>query len=465
MKTSRNSMSSPASRAVLVGMVAAFAVCAVLAARLVDFRNPAATINLFLSALTASLTVLLYFFCINGFAWNRREKLIFQSMIVIFFLTALSLLLSSGSTERAEMHRLTMLLNTLLYLLSAIYWLAFLLFQKGKYSHLIGEKICGIIYLVFWGIYLLLVVVNHFTGFCFTVDAEGAFVSNSPLLFILTVLWFFIYFVLAMTAQCDRKTKLTLASYSLFPLLGWVLIPVFPDTAFYLDIFSSLGIFLYLIPLYLLFFNVYLESGRLFLQRERELEESRANAMMLKISPHFIANTMGSIVALCYPGAPEAGALASKFARYLRDNYTDLVEDAMIPFSKELEHIRNYLAVEEVRFSGLRVEYDIQADAFLLPTLTVQPLVENAVRHGISKQPDASGTVRITSAEEKDCYFIRIVDDGAGFDMTAVKTGKHIGISNARARLRMLCSGTLTVTGQPGQGTVCEIRIPKGDKQ
>ena len=265
MKTSRNSMSSPASCAVLVGMVAAFAVCTVLAARLVDFRSPVATINLFLSALTTAMTVLLYFFCINGFAWNRREKRIFQSMIVIFFLTALSLLLSSGSTERAEMHRLTMLLNTLLYLLSAIYWLAFLLFQKGKYSHLIGEKICGIIYHVFWGIYLLLVVVNHFTGFCFTVDAEGVFVSNSPLLFILTVLWFFIYFVLAMTAQCGRKTKLTLASYSLFPLLGWVLIPVFPDTAFYLDIFSSLGIFLYLIPLYLLFFNVYLESGRLFL--------------------------------------------------------------------------------------------------------------------------------------------------------------------------------------------------------
>lgn len=453
------------SYAVLAAMLVLLVIASAAATRITDLSVASAAVNLLLSVVTASLTALLYFFCINSFAWDRREQRLFEILVTVFFLTNLPMLLTCGIEGKPQMHRITMLLYTFLYLLSAIYWLAFLLFQKGKYSHRIGEKICGIIYLVFWGIYLLLVVVNHFTGFCFTVDAEGAFVSNSPLLFILTVLWFFIYFVLAMTAQCDRKTKLTLASYSLFPLLGWVLIPVFPDTAFYLDIFSSLGIFLYLIPLYLLFFNVYLESGRLFLQRERELEESRANAMMLKISPHFIANTMGSIVALCYPGAPEAGALASKFARYLRDNYTDLVEDAMIPFSKELEHIRNYLAVEEVRFSGLRVEYDIQADAFLLPTLTVQPLVENAVRHGISKQPDASGTVRITSAEEKDCYFIRIVDDGAGFDMTAVKTGKHIGISNARARLRMLCSGTLTVTSQPGQGTVCEIRIPKGDKQ
>ena len=453
------------SYAVLALMLILLFAAAAMTIRLTDLSSAVATANLLLSLVTAFLTVLLYFFCINGFAWNRREKLILQCMIVIFFLTALSLLLASGSTERAEMHRFTMLLNTLLYLLSAIYWLAFLLFQKGKYTHIIGEKACGIIYLVFWGIYLLLVVVNHFTGFCFTVDAEGAFVPNSPLLFVLTVLWFFIYFFLAMTAQCERKTKLTLASYSFFPLLGWVLIPVFPDTAFYFNIFSSLGIFLYLIPLYLLFFNVYLESGRLFLQRERELEESRANAMMLKISPHFIANTMSSIVALCYTDAAKACELASSFAVYLRDNYADMSENAMIPFSKELEHIRNYLAVEEVRFSGLRVEYDIRADAFLLPTLTVQPLVENAVRHGVTKRPDASGTVKLSSFECENDYVIRIADDGVGFDITAVKTGKHIGISNARARLKILCGGALSVTGQPGQGTVCEIRIPKGDKQ
>ena len=442
-------------------MLVLFLAVSAVAAQHTDFSDAVAAVNLMLTVVTTALTVLLYFFCINSFAWDRREQRLFQNLVAAFFLTDLPVLLVSGIEGKPQMHHLTMLLYTFLYIFSALYWLAFWLFQKGKYPHRFGEKVCAIIHFVFWGIYTLLVVVNHFTGLCFTVTADGAFVVHSPLLFILTVLWFILYLILAMTTQCDRKTKLTLASYSLFPLLNWLLLPIVPDMDFYLDIFSSLGLLFYLIPLYLLFFNVYLETGRLFLQRERELEASRANAMLLKISPHFIANTMSSIVALCYPGAPEAGALASKFARYLRDNYTDLSEDAMIPFSKELEHIRNYLAVEEIRFPGLRVEYDVQADTFLLPTLTVQPLVENAVRHGISKQPDASGTVRIASAEEKDCYIIRIADDGVGFDMNAAKTGKHIGIANARARLEMLCSGTLFVTGQPGQGTVCEIRIPK----
>ena len=457
MKSGKKSGSYTVLALMLVLLLAA----AAAAIRHTDFSVASAAANLLLSAVTVSLTVLLYFFCINSFAWDRREQNLFQILVTAFFLTGLPVLLASGIEGKPQMRRLTMLLYTFLYVFSALYWLAFWLFQKGKYPHRFGEKSCGIIHLVFWGIYILLAVVNHFTGFCFTVAADGSFVVRSYLIYGLTVLWFILYFGIAMTTQCDMKIKLTLVSYSLFPLLNWLLLPVVPDLRFYLDIFSSLGLFFYLIPLYLLFFNVYLESGRLFLQRERELEESRANAMMLKISPHFISNTMSSIVALCYADAPKAGRLASSFAVYLRDNYADMSENVMIPFSKELEHIRNYLAIEEIRFPGLRVEYDIREKAFLIPTLTVQPLVENAVRHGISKRPDASGTVKIASLADEGCYIIRISDDGVGFDTAQHKDGKHIGVANAKARLHMLCSGTLTITSQRGAGTVCEIRIPK----
>ena len=450
------------SYAVLALMLVLFTAASTAATRLADLSNAAVAVNLLLSVVTSALTVLLYFFCINSFAWDRRDQRLFEILVTVFFLTNLTTLFTGSIEGKPGMNRLTMLLYTLLYILSALYWLAFWLFQRGKYPHRFGEKACGIIHFVFWGIYILLAVVNHFTGFCFSVTEDGSFEVHSFLLFVMSVLWFIIYLVLAMTTQCNTKTILTLASYSVFPLMNWLLIPVVPHQSFYLDIFSNLGLFFYLIPLYLLFFNVYLESGRLFLQREKELTESRANAMMLKISPHFIANTMSSIVALCYPGAPEAGKLAADFAVYLRDNFADMGENAMIPFSKELEHIQNYIAIEMVRFPGLKVEYDIREKAFLIPTLTVQPLVENAVRHGISKRPDASGTVKISSLEDESCYIIRISDDGVGFDTASPKDGKHIGVANAKARLNMLCSGTLTVTSQRGEGTVCEIRIPKG---
>lgn len=453
---------APGENAFLILMICLFLAGSVTTIRLTDFGSASAAVNFFLSLVALLFTILLYSFCIFGFTWDVREKHSFSILVFAFFLHELASLLVSGIEDKPGLYRLIMLVYTLQYLFSSLYWLAFWFFQKGKYQHRFGEKNCKRICFAFFSVYALVTLVNYFTGFCFTVEPDGSFVMRSPLLLDLTLLWFVLYFMIIMTAQCNRKTKLTLASYSLFPMLSWLtfLFPRYRD--FFLSIFSGLAALFYLIPLYLLFFNIYLENGQLFLQRERELELSRANAMMLKISPHFIANTMSSIVALCDCDAAKAGELASQFAVYLRDNYADMSEDEMIPFSAELGHIRNYLAIEEVRFPGLQVEYDIQAKDFLLPTLTVQPLVENAVRHGISKRPDASGTVKITSLEEENSYIIRIADDGVGFHPTEHKDGKHIGISNAKARLHMLCTGTLTVTSQYGQGTVCEIRIPKG---
>ena len=447
---------------IFAAMAAAFIFCTVVAARWVDFRDPVAAVNLFLSVATLLFTLLLYVFCVNSFTWDPREKDLFTAMIVCFYLTNLPLLMTSGSEGKPQLYRLTMLLYTLLYLFSALYWLFFWFFQRGKYPHLVGDALIQNVFFVFHGVYAVSAVVNHFTGFCFFVRPDGTFVIRSLFLYILTVLWFLIYLVIALLKRCSVKVKLTLAGYSVFPLMVWVPVFCFPHGDFYRDIFSNLGMLFYLIPLYMLFFNVYLEAGHLFMQQEKELEESRARAMTLKISPHFISNIMSSIVALCYSNVQKAGDLATKFARYLRDNYTDMTEETMIPFSQELEHIRNYLAVEQVRFAGLRVEYDVPVQHFLVPTLTVQPLVENAVRHGISKRSDASGTVRISSFETQNDYVICIADDGVGYHPAPENDGKkHVGIANAKTRLTLLCAGELTVTEQPGQGTVCEIRIPK----
>lgn len=463
MEKVKKPLSTPVSRVILTGMIAAFVVCTVISVRWVDYGVPTAAVNFFLSTGTLVFTILLYTFCINSFTWDPRQKNLFAAMIVCFYLTNLPLLLASGIEGTPRLCRLTMLLYTLLYLASSLYWLSFWFFQRGKYPHLVGDTLIQTVFFVFFGVYAASTVVNHFTGFCFFIRSDGTFVTRSLFLYNLTILWFIIYLVIALLTRCSIKVKLTLVSYSLFPLLVWIPVLWFPRNPFYQDIFTNLGMFFYLLPLYMLFFNVYLETGHLLMQREKDLEESRAKAMALKISPHFISNTMSSIVALCYTDAKQAGDLAAKFARYLRDNYTDMADETMIPFSEELEHIRNYLAVEQVRFAGLRVEYNVQADRFLLPTLTVQPLVENAVRHGISKRPDASGTVKISSFETENDYVIRIEDDGVGYHPISENDGKkHVGIANAQMRLTLLCAGELTVASQPEQGTVCEIRIPKG---
>ena len=108
------------------------------------------------------------------------------------------------------------------------------------------------------------------------------------------------------------------------------------------------------------------------------------------------------------------------------------------------------------------MEYDIQADDFSIPALTLQPIVENAVRYGVMKK-EYGGTVRIVSREMPDAFVVTVADDGAGFDPFVPKADgrTHIGISNVGERLRVMCGGRLDIASTPGEGTVATISVPK----
>ena len=140
-----------------------------------------------------------------------------------------------------------------------------------------------------------------------------------------------------------------------------------------------------------------------------------------------------------------------------------LKEQAPVPFESELRHLETYLSLEKMRFGDeLNIEYDIEATDFLIPSLTVQPLVENAVKHGVGMKEDG-GTVTITTKEFDDRYEVIVSDDGVGFD-TAKKTNDgrtHIGMENVRNRLKTMCNAVLNIESTVGKGTVATITIPK----
>ena len=161
-----------------------------------------------------------------------------------------------------------------------------------------------------------------------------------------------------------------------------------------------------------------------------------------------------------------ARSMVNSFAEYLRNNLSSLEEPGLISFETELAHIQTYLDIEKVRFEDtLEIEYDIKCDKFLLPVLTVQPLVENAVKHGTSKKR-GGGKVLISTQEEEKDFVIRVSDTGCGFDPSVPKNdGKsHVGIENVRQRLSNMCEGTLTIESEIGAGTLVTVRIPKGER-
>ncbi len=194
-----------------------------------------------------------------------------------------------------------------------------------------------------------------------------------------------------------------------------------------------------------------------------ELENSRITVMLSQIQPHFLYNSLTSVMDLCDSNPKQAKAAIADFADYLRGNLSSLKTENLISFGTELEHIERYLRLEKLRFQDeLEVVYDIQTRDFMLPALSVQPLVENAVKHGVGKKI-GGGTVTIHTTETEKEYIIRVTDDGVGFieGEYVDDGGTHVGIENIKKRLDMMINAGLEMESKIGEGTTACIRIPK----
>ena len=205
-------------------------------------------------------------------------------------------------------------------------------------------------------------------------------------------------------------------------------------------------------------------------EHEQALQaEQRIQIMMTQIKPHFLYNSLTVIQELCRSDPAQAEAATVQFANYLRGNMDALQTNSPIPFGQELEHTRQYLALEEMRFEDkLTVRYDIQCESFVLPNLTLQPIVENAVRHGVRGNADGRGEVVIATRETPDRYEITVKDNGPGFDpekQPKDQGSSHVGIQNVRQRLAQMCGGELKIESIPGAGTCVTIALPKEENR
>ena len=209
-----------------------------------------------------------------------------------------------------------------------------------------------------------------------------------------------------------------------------------------------------------LFYYIWLHL--LFVQEHEEdlKAQQRIKIMVSQIQPHFLYNTLTTIQALCDTDPVTARTTTEKFAAYLRQNLDSLESAELIPFSKELEHTKIYSDIEMIRFDNVNVEFDTPFTDFCVPPLTVQPLVENAIRHGVRIREH--GTVDVITRKTDDEYEIIIRDNGKGFDagVAFVSDSSHIGLRNVRERVEKLCGGSLTISSVIGEGSEVTIHLP-----
>lgn len=196
-----------------------------------------------------------------------------------------------------------------------------------------------------------------------------------------------------------------------------------------------------------------------------ELKNSRIVLAMSQIRTHFIFNVLNAISGMCKYDPEKADETVVRFSRYLRSNIDILQDDQPITFHADMQHLEDFVALEQVRFGDkLQFIKDINVDDFFIPPLVLQPIVENSIKHGLRPKPDG-GTVTLRTWADKTNIYITVHDDGMGFDPGTVENDKSVGLSNVSFRLTHLMHGKLDIDSKPGLGTTVTITIPIKEAQ
>ena len=307
------------------------------------------------------------------------------------------------------------------------------------------------------GCYLVLVFLSMFNGMLFQVDAHGN-LTDGPYYWIAWLIDPMILLIEILVVVHYRKN---LSRFGTIVMLNFGLVSLLTTglQSIWYPVPELLACTLALLLMFMLF---YWEMSKNLVENERELMQSQMSLAISQIQPHFLYNTLSTIAELCRKDSAMAEEVTNRFALYLRGNLEHMGDSFPVEFSKELKHVQTYLWIEKIRFQEeLQVVYDIQTEDFIIPALTVQPLVENAVKHGMMGSENVCTITIRTKCVERG-YQVIIEDDGCGFDPEQVKNDgrKHIGIESVRNRLRFMVGGILTVRSVIGKGTTVIIEIP-----
>lgn len=425
------------------------------------------------SILGMVLAGLLYVGCGINYELDNRMGKFFAAISILIFSGMTVCLVLDTYAGNPEMKTFLLVFETIITFVSIGIHIMFWFYQVESLPSDSRQKIFTVWIVILSGVYALLNIINLFKpGLVFYVDSSGYFVW-SGLLYDITAfgLYYVTYLVYILPQHCPMKKKVSLASFAVIPLGSIILSFIWYLVDVNITIASSSGMML-LFAAYTVFICDYkdtqeelLEQKAVIADRERAQLELQTSLMLSQIRPHFLYNALTAIRNLTKTDPDEAYVAIGNFADYLRANMDSIGEGRMIPFDKELEHIKTYLMLEQLRFGDdLKVEYDIQYTDFSLPALAVQPIVENAVKYGATMNEDG-GLVKISTAKTNEGACITVSDNGPGFDPIApMDDGRnHFGIQNVRNSLSTRNCGELVIASEPGKGTTATIIIRGGN--
>ena len=308
---------------------------------------------------------------------------------------------------------------------------------------------------ILWGVYFILLGITQFTTcFYYVTPDNRCFRGPWHPLLMAPLTGIMLLTLAGLFRWRDRLSRKHLWAFLVYlvPMTVAILIHSFV----YVPLFLTVSITLCALSMFGIILS---EEVDHYIRQQREIAHQRASIMVLQMRPHFIYNTMMSIYYLCKQDPDQAQQVTLDFTTYLRKNFSAIASEDTILFSEELEHTRAYLAVEQAQFDDrLFVDYDTPHTLFRVPPLTLQPIVENAVKHGMD--PDYEPLhISIRTRKTDSGSEITVEDNGPGFD-PAEDDEPHIALANIRERLEMMCGGRLEIASREAGGTAVRLLVP-----
>ena len=315
---------------------------------------------------------------------------------------------------------------------------------------------CGI-----WIVYVAMQIGNLFNGFLYSVDDANVY-SRGPV-FPLQMIPPFMIMMLNLLLLQRKKDELDKRQIRAF--ITYIAVPticMLVQVVFFGINLIAMGTVIAAISMFSYIAADQLEKIQI---REAENAQLKIDILMAQIRPHFLINSLTSIKYLIAYDAKKADEAMTAIIKYLRHNIDSLMTDRMSPFKDELEHVKAYLELQIMRFGDeLKVEYDLECTDFAIPSLTLLPLVENAVSYGIRRNEDRSGCVIIRSREYDDRIEVSVEDDGPGFVPDTPPDDEEksqIGMRNVRERIERVAGGKLIIESRLDEGTIATIKLPQ----
>ena len=395
-----------------------------------------------------------------------KELIAFFSAVLIYNITDTATLIFGGLESTAAYY--TMRIGIFIYYLTGAFLTVFLL--RVVKEHIVRDDGSAALQRLLTGLQLLvipnviLLLLTPFFNVIYSFDDMNRYVREWGY-YIWQIITLLAFLFIGITVarywkRIDRFTKQIVVTAAFIPTLGFIVGMLFSTSVNINSITVSLAAILMFMFYEKNKTKVTLQYGLALAEAKAELAETRLRLMQAQIKPHFINNAMIAVQEVCYTDPERAAELLDHFARYLRNNIIAVGSTEPVPFADEVQAIKEYLALEHAD-TGKRFQFafDLQYTDFKVPALSIEPLAENAVKHGIDRY-SADGRVILSSYREEDSIHVVIKDNGEGFDMNDETLGKGgIGLKNAEQRLRQMCGGTLEIRHENGW-TEAEIIIP-----